>query len=289
MFRKTIQVALIAILSLLVSQLLLAQTVMKEGHSPGYFTMDYEAAKTYAAKNKLPIFLNFTGSDWCSWCKLMQSSVFSQKEWDDWVVSRMVLVTLDFPQDQNIVPEKYRARNDSLSRQFGIRGYPTYVVLDWDGKSELGRLGAGQDKTAASFIAELKALLRFSESSIRGFETKISGTALETYKAAVEDLIKQRNLLNPAAGGAASPVDAAMRKVEGLQESFALTVMTRAEKKRFQTEKKKYDRSRAEIDAWIKTDPPNTDANRKKYADFLKRIDSSRSVMDQLLEKYLKP
>ena len=38
--------------------------------------MDYDAALTLAEEKKLAVFLDFTGSDWCGWCKLMDRSVF---------------------------------------------------------------------------------------------------------------------------------------------------------------------------------------------------------------------
>ena len=126
--------------------------VQLEGAEAGKWTMDYEAAVELAAKKKLPMMLNFTGSDWCGWCKLMDKGVFAQDEWKEFATKNVILVTLDFPKDKSIVPEKYVSQNNELKQQFGVRGYPTYVVLDSDGKSKLGQLGAGRDKTPASFI-----------------------------------------------------------------------------------------------------------------------------------------
>ena len=41
------------------------EEIQKEGAEPGVWTMDFEAAKKLAKEKKLPILLNFTGSDWC--------------------------------------------------------------------------------------------------------------------------------------------------------------------------------------------------------------------------------
>lgn len=46
-----------------------------------------------------------------------------------------------------------------LKGQYGISGYPTFILLNNDGKTEIARLKAGRDKTVASFIAEVKAAL----------------------------------------------------------------------------------------------------------------------------------
>ena len=99
------------------------------------------------AHQELPLLLNFTGSDWCGWCKIMDKNVFAGEEWKKYAADNVVLVTLDFPNDKSIVPEKYVERNKNLQAKFGVGGYPTYVILDSDGETKLGQLGAGKEKT----------------------------------------------------------------------------------------------------------------------------------------------
>ena len=160
--------------------------VQVDGAEVGKWTMDYDAAVELAAKEKLPMMLNFTGSDWCGWCKLMDKGVFAQDEWKKFAAKNVLLVTLDFPKDKNIVPEKYVSRNNELKKQFGVRGFPTYVVLDSDGKSKLGQLRAGRDKTPASFIDEFKGVIRMSATSIEAF-LKANPDKADAYKAAIKE------------------------------------------------------------------------------------------------------
>ncbi|MED5586064.1 MAG: thioredoxin family protein [Verrucomicrobiota bacterium] len=160
--------------------------VQLDGAEAGKWTMDYEAAVELAAKKKLPMMLNFTGSDWCGWCKLMDKGVFAQDEWKEYAAKNVILVTLDFPKDKSIVPEKYVSQNNELKQQFGVRGYPTYVVLDSDGKSKLGQLGAGRDKTPASFIKEFKGVVRMSDSGVEAF-IKANPDKADAYKAAIKE------------------------------------------------------------------------------------------------------
>ena len=117
--------------------------------------MDVEAAKKWAAEKQLPILLNFTGSDWCGWCKLMEKNVFTKPDWKSYAGEHIVMVLIDFPRDQTAVPEKYKARNKSLKDQYGISGYPTFVLLAPDGTTEVARLKAGRNKTPESFIKEI--------------------------------------------------------------------------------------------------------------------------------------
>ena len=128
-----------------------------KGAMPGVWTQDYAAATNAAAADGKPVLLDFTGSDWCGWCMLMEEKVFSQQEWKDWAEGKIYLVKLDFPMNDELVPEEYRARNRALQKEYGIGGYPTYVVLDSAFK-RLGQLGASRNAKPAKFIADLAKL-----------------------------------------------------------------------------------------------------------------------------------
>src|SRR6478609_8211905 len=43
------------------------------------------------------VLLNFTGSDWCGYCKHMQAEIFSKPQFQDYAAKNLVLVELDFP------------------------------------------------------------------------------------------------------------------------------------------------------------------------------------------------
>jgi len=175
--------------------------VTKEGAKVGEWTMDYDAAIALAQKEQKPVLINFTGSDWCGWCKLMDEQVFSKKTWQDYALKNIVLVTIDFPSDKSIVPEKYAQRNDRLQTEYGVGGYPTYILLDSDAKTKIGQLGAGQEKTPESFIDEIKISLKTSPSGIKkyiaehpdkaqAFESAIA--KVKEHEAALENWINTR-------------------------------------------------------------------------------------------------
>ncbi len=163
-----------------------ADKVELEGAKVGVWTMDYDAAVKLAGEKKLPLMLNFTGSDWCGWCKLMDKNVFAEEVWKTYAKDNVLLVTLDFPNDKSIVPEKYVKRNKKLQEQFEVGGFPTYVVLDNDGETKLGQLGAGRDKTPSSFIDEFKGVVRMSVGAIEAF-LKANPDKAAGYKAAIEE------------------------------------------------------------------------------------------------------
>jgi len=154
-FAKTLAMTCVA----LVTASAFAKRPDTEGARIGVWTQDYDAAAALATSNNLPLLINFTGSDWCGWCKLMDRKVFSTDEWKKWASKNIVLAFIDFPQNDSLVPKKYVARNRKLAESYGVRGYPTYVVVNpADGKT-LGTLGASRSATPAGFISDLENLL----------------------------------------------------------------------------------------------------------------------------------
>ncbi len=137
-----------------------------EGARPGEWTMDFEAAKALAAETGLPLLLNFTGSDWCGWCRMMDKQVFSQEAWKTYAKEHFVLVWIDFPREKALVPEKFVERNTKLAQAFEVGGFPTFVLLDADGQTRLGQTGASRDATPERFIAALEEILLASDKSV---------------------------------------------------------------------------------------------------------------------------
>ena len=151
-----------------------AAEIDTDGATVGKWTMDIDAARALAKEKELPVLLNFTGSDWCGWCKLMERNVFTKQEWKVYARDNLVMVFIDFPKDAGLVPQKYVARNGKLKDEYGVEGYPTFLVLDDDAETVLAKLGAGRDKTPKSFIAELATATRYSSSGVASFTKGLS-------------------------------------------------------------------------------------------------------------------
>src|SRR5438309_11226112 len=122
----------------------------KSGWLPN-FAPTQEEAKT---RQKL-LLMDFTGSDWCGWCIMLDKEVFSKAEFQEYAKKNLVLLELDFPRRKTLSPE-LQAQNERLLAQYRIQGFPTIVVLDTNGKP-VGALGYTQGGPSA-FIAELEKL-----------------------------------------------------------------------------------------------------------------------------------
>jgi protein disulfide-isomerase len=106
-------------------------------HASDVWTTDYQAAIARAAADKKPVLLEFTGSDWCSPCKMMAAQIFDTNEFTEFANTSIVPVKIDFPRSKPQSPE-LKAQNQALSEQYNIEGFPTVVLLSSEGK-ELGR------------------------------------------------------------------------------------------------------------------------------------------------------
>jgi thioredoxin-related protein len=89
-------------------------------------------AEALAQKEKKLVLLNFTGSDWCVWCKKLDADVFSKPDFARYASSNLVLVEVDFP---NSKPQsaQLKAANEALQSKYSVEGYPTLVALNPDG------------------------------------------------------------------------------------------------------------------------------------------------------------
>ena len=105
------------------------------------------------AENKI-VLLDFTGSDWCSWCIKFDDDVLSKPEFAAYAKTNLVMVMLDFPQSKP-QSDELKKSNQELQKKFKIEGFPTYVALNPDGK-EIGRQVGYLSGGPQAFIAELE-------------------------------------------------------------------------------------------------------------------------------------
>ncbi|MWB95784.1 thioredoxin fold domain-containing protein [Flavobacterium sp. GA093] len=85
---------------------------------------DVKEAITISNKEKKPLLMFFTGSDWCGWCIRLQNEVLKTPEFTKWAADNVVLVELDYPRRVAQTPE-IKNQNAELQQAFGIQGFPT--------------------------------------------------------------------------------------------------------------------------------------------------------------------
>ena len=126
-----------------------------QASKPGWST---DAAKSLdkARAEKKMVLIDFTGSDWCPWCVKMDKEVFSTPEFIKYAKDNLVLLEVDFPNNKYQSPQ-VKDQNKALKDQYGVRGFPTTVVLGAEG-NRLRAFGGYQAGGAKTFIEALDKL-----------------------------------------------------------------------------------------------------------------------------------
>ena len=117
---------------------------------------DFKKAQQEATETKKFLLLDFTGSDWCGWCRKFDKEVFSQPQFKDYARQNLVLLEVDFPRAKAQSVD-LRKQNLALANQYQVQGFPTIVVLDGNGQKLWqydGYFPGGPD----AFIAQLEKL-----------------------------------------------------------------------------------------------------------------------------------
>lgn len=89
-------------------------------------------AQALAKKENKPVFVDFTGSDWCPGCIKMEKDVLSKSQFLAYAKTNLILVRLDFPLDKPQSPEMRKA-NEASQVNYKVDGYPTFLLLNPDG------------------------------------------------------------------------------------------------------------------------------------------------------------
>jgi thioredoxin-related protein len=124
----------------------------------GWLT-NIEKAKELAKKETKAVLVEFTGSDWCPPCKALKKNVFNSAEFKAYAKKHLVLVELDFPRDKSKVSKEQATYNREQAKAFAVRGYPTIILMDADGKELTKKVGYGRT-SVAKYIESLKKAIK---------------------------------------------------------------------------------------------------------------------------------
>ena len=104
-----------------------------------------------AKKEGKPVLAEFTGSDWCHPCIMMQKKVFSKKDFVSAASKDYVLVVVDSPKKD----KQLASKNEKYFIENRVQSVPTVVIFNPDG-SEKERFGASQYPSVDKFLAKIK-------------------------------------------------------------------------------------------------------------------------------------
>lgn len=119
-------------------------------------TMESAMAKAQAEKRN--IFVDFTGTDWCTACIYLRDKIVETPEFEAALGDKLVLLEVDFPRTPALVaaiPEEEKVRRESMLALYRIQGLPGVALLDEKGMPY--DIIQGTRRTPAEYIALVKA------------------------------------------------------------------------------------------------------------------------------------
>ena len=121
---------------------------------------DFNRAQAKAKSENKIVLMDFTGSDWCSWCMKFDKEVLSTDKFKEYASKNLVLVLVDFP-NRKPQSDDLKKANEVLGKKYSVDGYPTFVVLNKDGK-EIGRQLGYAEGGPEAFIEKLDKFKKHS-------------------------------------------------------------------------------------------------------------------------------
>ena len=104
----------------------------EEDYSKLNWLTDFDSAKQESVSSKKPILIYFTGSDWCSPCKMLKEDFFNTEAFEV-KAEHFVLLKVDMPRRLDIITADQKKKNKILVKKYNQKGgYPNLVALDTD-------------------------------------------------------------------------------------------------------------------------------------------------------------
>lgn len=113
--------------------------------SEGWLT-SYAEAMAAAESSGRPVLTLFTGSDWCPHCKTLEHNVFASENFRVWARENVVLLMIDLPQAG--ITQQVRDERSQVCINYGVRTFPTVLLLAPDGRKIVAQTGYKGQSTA---------------------------------------------------------------------------------------------------------------------------------------------
>lgn len=171
---------------------------------PKGFTDDFAAASTAAEKSGKNLYVVFTGSDWCVYCKRFHAAYLAKDEFASVFAKSFELVYLDFPQKKSLVTDAVRKQNEALQRKYGVDGYPTVMVMNPQGEVLVEKARPKGKESVADYFARLEHVIATAslverhlkpfEEALASFSKKVSPAELLNHSQTMPDVEELKSI-----------------------------------------------------------------------------------------------
>lgn len=118
-------------------------------HAVEWLTNVEEAQKLAAEQGKA-VLVDFTGTDWCVYCREMHAKVLDTPAFEAYAAPKFICVEMDLPH-KLLLPKAQLEYNRGIVKRYGVTGYPTLLVLNPAGEVTGGFIGG---KAELAYVRE---------------------------------------------------------------------------------------------------------------------------------------
>ncbi len=94
----------------------------------------YKEALKISKKEKKPVLIYFTGSDWCGPCKVLDEELFYTDKFKAISDTELVLLEVDIPRRKDLIEPDKMSENLYLKDKYKVKSFPTLMVVNHRGK-----------------------------------------------------------------------------------------------------------------------------------------------------------
>ncbi len=94
----------------------------------------FENALKRSKKEKKPVLIYFTGSDWCGPCITLDKNLFHTEKFKKMAEKDLILYMANVPNNKDLVTPEQKKVNDKLRRKYKQKSFPTLVMINHKGK-----------------------------------------------------------------------------------------------------------------------------------------------------------
>jgi thioredoxin-related protein len=103
--------------------------------------LTYKNALKRAKKEKKPVMIYFTGSDWCTPCKVLDRQLFHTEKFKSFSDDNLILLEVDSPRRVDLLEQKKLSENLYLKKKYKVKSFPTLVFVNHRGKKVAEKRG----------------------------------------------------------------------------------------------------------------------------------------------------
>ncbi|WP_456379139.1 thioredoxin family protein [Lutibacter sp.] len=121
---------------------------------------DFNKAKSTAKLEEKPLLIFFTGSDWCSPCKMLVADFFESEKFNEFAKKEFILYEADFPRNKDLVTDLQIEANNKLKIKYKVNSYPTVIIVDPNGKILAKRKGYNLMRDTSYYFDFVESVLK---------------------------------------------------------------------------------------------------------------------------------